>query len=83
MKKEELLIILKELSLGYLNKEINGRLYARVCESLIIINLSLVPKMEDFADFLAQYSLNEDLPELYNEKNLRKKIKEIIKEYLE
>jgi len=84
MKQKEILIILRELSLGYLNKEINGKLYARVCESLIVLNLDLIPKMEDFADFLAQYSPNNDLSELYNDQDLKKKIKEIFKlKYLE
>ncbi len=34
-------------------------------EGLIMCNISLIPKLETFADFLAQYHNPKDMPELY------------------
>ena len=82
MDKNKLIIILKELSEGFLKNKIDGKVYAKVVESLIVTNLDLVPKLEEFADFLAQYNPKPDMPELYGDKDLVKKIKglSIIKE---
>ena len=79
MNKKDLYEILRKLSEGYIKNEVSGKIYAYTTESLIAVNLDLVPDLEDFADFLAQYSPNQDLPELYNDKDLKKKIKIVFK----
>lgn len=79
MKKNELLVILKILSEGFVDNKIEGNLYANIVESMIVLNLELVPDLEDFADFLAQYHSPKDMPELYSNEELKKKIKEVFK----
>ena len=51
MKKVDLYAILKQLSNGFIENKIDGKLYAQIVESLISINLKLAPELEDFADF--------------------------------
>lgn len=77
MKKDELLSVLKKLSEGFIDNKIEGNLYANIVESLVVLNLELVPELEDFADFLAQYHSPKDMPELYSDSELKEKIKKI------
>ena len=77
MEKSEITQILKELSKGLKNNEIDRNLYAKVVESLIIGNLEIIPELEHFADFLAQYHSPKDAPELYSTNELINKINEI------
>lgn len=79
MNKTDILIILKKLAQGFLDNKIEGNLYQWITESLIMTNLDLVPELEDFADFLAQYKHNSDMSELYGDKELKQKIKKIFK----
>jgi len=78
MNQLELLTIIKELSNGYIDKKIEGRLYARTTESLIMTNIEIVPELKEFADFLAQYSPNNNSSELFGDEELRNKIKEFL-----
>jgi hypothetical protein len=73
--KEKILEKIKELSEDFINGKINGKDYADEVEGLIMINLETVPELEEFADFLAQYHPNKDMPELYSDDDLKKKIK--------
>ncbi len=79
MKKEELMAVLKKLSEGFVDNKIEGNLYANIVESRVVLNSELVPDLEDFADFLAQYHSSKDIPELYSDEDLKKKIEEIFK----
>jgi len=79
MNKNEFKKIIKLLSKGFILGKIDGLLYSNVCESLIATNLSLVPELEYFADFLAQYHSNPEMSELYGNNELKKKIKEVLK----
>ena len=77
MDRTEIYSILKKLSEGFLLGSIKGDLYTYIVEALIVTNIKLVPELENFADFLAQYHSSRDLPELYGDKDLIKKIKKI------
>jgi len=79
MNRYELLKLLKELSKGFVDKKIDGGLYAYITESLIMLNLESVPELEDFADFLAQYHPHKDLPELYSDEELKLRIYQLFK----
>ena len=80
MEKKELYAVLKKLSEGFLDKKIESDLYAKIVETLILTNINIVhDKLEEFADFLAQYKHNPDMPELYGDKELTQKIKKIFK----
>ncbi len=79
MNRKELYTILKRLSSGFLRKKIEGELYAYVTESLIMTNLNIIPELEEFADFLAQYHPKPDIQELYGNKELIEKIRVLFK----
>jgi len=79
MQRNELYQILKKLSQGYIEKKIKEEFYAQLLESLIVFNLDIIPELEELSDFLAQYKHNPDMPELYDDKELTKKIKKIFK----
>jgi len=75
--KELLMKYLEELSKQFLIKKIHGNEYANIVEGIIRENLSIIPKMEEFADFLAQYHDPPDIPELYGNEDLKKRIVKI------
>ena len=78
MKENDTVEIIRKLSRGFLEKKIEGKLYAWVTESLIVCNkINLSKRYIDFAHFLAQYSPNQEIPELYGSRELKKKIKEL------
>lgn len=78
MNQENLKNLVKDLSIGFLNKKIDGKLYAKITEGLIATNEQFSNKeLLDFADFLAQYSPDDPEPGLYNDKDLIKKIQDL------
>jgi hypothetical protein len=79
MKRNKIIETLKDLSKRFLEDKIAGKEYARTAESIIMSNVELVPELEEFADFLAQYSPDRDIPELYSSKELKSKIKKTFK----
>lgn len=79
MNRRELYSVIRTLSDGFLKGKINGELYANAVESLIMTNTKMIPELEKFADFLAQYHPNQDIPELYGNRELKEKIKVLFK----
>ena len=80
MNKTDLRDFIKMLSQGFLQKKIDGRLFAKFAEGLIAVNEDIADdSLNDFADFLAQYDPDGSEPELYNNKELIQKIKQVFK----
>ena len=79
LNRADLIRKLKGLSRAFLDGNIDGKVYSRTTEGLIATNIKLVPELEEFADFLAQYEPKPSMPELYSDKDLKKKIKKVFK----
>ena len=60
---------------GFLDKKMDGKLFARVTEGLIASNLGLVPELEEFANFLAQYNPDSTSVNFFKNEDLKKEIK--------
>ena len=77
MEKKDIIWLIKSLSKAYLENKIDKNYYASIVESIIGLNINLLPELMDFADFLAQYHHPKDMPELYSDEELIEQIKKL------
>ena len=77
-KEKEIVNLLESISRGYIEKKIDGKLYAYIVENLIALNRSILKrKFLKFSEFLAQYDSDSQDSELYNDFDLKHKIREL------
>jgi len=57
MERDDLLVLLKQISEGFVQGEMKPELYARTVEGLISSNLDTVPDLESFSVKLVDYGV--------------------------